>query len=202
MNRSALATLALASAMLTTACAASIEPDVVDGGPEPGGKVRVADNEDGSHTVQVNATDPEEWIYISLDQLRLMELDEPGTSVEWDLALQRFHYALNGGVSGSGLGELSIVEDALLFDVNLAPESGWSTDAPDSTADENALPDYAFETAGDGWYDYEGTSHILTPKRRVYVVRGAEGELFAIQILSYYSDVGSSGWPKFTVKPL
>ena len=53
-----------------------------------------------------------------------------------------------------------------------------------------------------GWYDYDGTGHILTPKRRVYVVRGAEGELFAVQILSYYSDVGSSGWPKFTVKPL
>jgi hypothetical protein len=202
MNRSALAAFTLASAMLATACADSIEPEVVDGGPGAGGKVRVADNEDGSHTVQVNANDPEEWIYVSLDQLRHMEPQEPGTSVEWDLALQRFHYALNGGVTGSGLGELSIVEDAFLFDVNLAPESGWSTDAPDSTADENSLPDYAFETAGDGWYDYDGTGHILTPKRRVYVVRGAEGELFAIQILSYYSDVGSSGWPKFTVKPL
>ena len=201
MTRSPLAAFALASAMLA-ACADSIEPDVVDGGAVAGGKVRVADNEDGSHTVLVNATDPEEWIYVSLGQLRHMEPEEPGTSVEWDLALQRFHYALNGGVTGSGLGELSIVEDAFLFDVNLAPESGWSTDAPDSTADENALPDYAFETAGDGWYEYDGTGHILTPKRRVYVVRGAEGDLFAIQILSYYSDVGSSGWPKFTVKPL
>ena len=202
MNGSALAALALASAMVVTACADSIEPDVVDGGAAALGKVRVADNQDGSHTVQVNANDPEEWVYVSLDQLRRMEPEEPDTSVEWDLALQRFHYALNGGVSGSGAGELSIVEGALLFDVNLAPESGWSTDAPDSTADENSLPDYAFETAGEGWYDYDGMGHILTPKRRVYVVRGAEGELFAVQILSYYSEAGSSGWPKFTVKPL
>ena len=124
MSRSALAALALAGATLTSACADSIEPEVVDGGPGAAGKVRVADNEDGSHTVQVNANDPEQWVYLSLDQLRHVEPEEPGTSVEWDLALQRFHYALNGGVSGSGLGELSIVDGAFLFDVNLAPESG------------------------------------------------------------------------------
>jgi hypothetical protein len=200
MKRSALAAFGLAGAMLGCACADSIEPDVVDAGPGVG-KVRVADNGDGSHTVRVNATDPEVWVYVSLAQLRLMELEDPGESVEWDLAFQRFHYALNGGVSGSGEGELSLVEGAFLFDVNLAPEDGWSTDQPDD-ADENSIPEYAFETAGEGWYEYDGSGHILTPKRRVYVVRGGDGDLFAIQILSYYSEAGSSGWPRFTVKPL
>lgn len=201
---------------LTTACAGDIRPDdfgfvagEVDASPvQPGEdaapprKVEVADNGDGTSTVTVNATSVTKWIYLDLTELAQVEPAEPATSADWDLGLQRFHYALDGGVSGAGEGSLVVIDGAALADVNEAPADGWVTDEPDSTDDEDALPEYAFESVEGGWYDYDPKNHQLTPKPRVYVVRGGGGELFALRIDAYYDGAGSPAWPSFTVKPL
>ncbi len=173
----------------------------MDAGPPPG-KVEVAENPDGTSTVTVNATSVTAWIYLDLAELAQVEPADPATSADWDLGLQRFHYALDGGISGAGEGSLVVMDGADLPDVTEAPADGWVTDEPDTTKDEDALPEYAFETAEGGWYDYEPTNHELTPKPRVYVVRGGTGDLFALRIDAYYDGAGSPAWPSFTVKPL
>jgi hypothetical protein len=210
VRRSACSALAGALiAMMATACAPSIRPDVPDSGAAgadsdggaPPGKVEVEDNGDGSATVTVNATDPESWVYLDLAEVALVEPADPGASADWDLGLQRFHFALDGGVSGAGQGALVVVDGAELTDVSDVPTEGWVTDAPDD-ADEDTLPEWAFETAEGGWYDYDDATHVLTPKPRVYVVRGADGDPFALRIDAYYNSAGSPAWPTFTVKPL
>lgn len=190
------------SATLAAACAGDIRPDRPDGAPRPDSKVEAIDNGDGTTTVTVDATDAESWVYIDLATVELVEPVDPAASSDWDLALQRFHYALDGGASGNGLGELAVVDGALLDDVGGEPEGGWSTDEPDDPEDEDDLPEFAFETADGGWYDYNDSTHVLTPKSRVYVVRGGTGESFALRIEAYYDGAGSPAWPKFTVKPL
>jgi hypothetical protein len=190
------------SATLAAACAGDIRPDRPDGAPGPDSKVQVIDNGDGTTTVTVDATDLDSWVYIDLGRVELVEPADPASSSEWDLALQRFHYALNGGASGSGMGELAVVDGALLDDVGGEPEDGWFTDEPDDPEDEDDLPEFAFETAEGGWYDYNDITHVLTPKSRVYVVRGGTGEPFALRIEAYYSAADAAAWPKFTVKPL
>jgi hypothetical protein len=210
MTRSA-AGLALALA----ACAGDIRPDDFGAGTEPDastvepgadaappGKVQVADNGDGTSTVTVNATSVTKWIYLDLTDLAQVEPPDPATSADWDLGLQRFHYALDGGISGAGEGSLVVMDGAALPDVTGAPAEGWVTDEPDTTEDKDALPEYAFETAEGGWYDYDPVDHELTPKPRVYVVRGGTGDLFALRIDAYYDGAGSPAWPRFTVKPL
>ena len=204
----------LCGALALAACAPSIEPDAppdaapvdpvngADAAPPPG-KVEVVENPDGSSTVTVNATAPEEWVYVDLAGPALMEPADPATSADWDLAFQRFHYALDGGVSGAGQGALVPLDGVALTDVNEAPADGWVTDEPDDEKDEDALPEYAFETAAGGWYDYDDVSHVLTPKQgRVYIVRGGGGALFVLRIDAYYNEAGSAAWPEFTVKPL
>jgi hypothetical protein len=207
-----------AGVMALSACAGDIRPatfgkgdDVqVDAAPAapgedaapPAGPVSVVDNGDGTSTVTVNATSVTKWIYLDLGDLAQVEPTDPPTSADWDLALQRFHYALDGGVTGAGQGELAVMDAALLADVTDAPADGWVTDQADDDVDEDTLPEYAFETAEGAWYDYDPETHVLTPKQRVYVVRGATGDLFALAIDAYYTDAGAPAWPRFTVKPL
>jgi HmuY protein len=172
-------------------------PDATVDGP-----IRVVDNGDGTATITVDATDEEKWVYVDLGELAHVEPADPATSADWDLGMQRFHFALDGGISGAGEGELAVADGAALADVTEAPADGWSTDAADDPKDEDALPELAFETAADGWYDYNFMSHVLSPKERVYAVRGGAGDLFAMQIEAYYDDAGSPAWLRFTVKPL
>ncbi|HKE18933.1 MAG TPA: HmuY family protein [Kofleriaceae bacterium] len=208
---------ALAAAVLAlSACAGDIRPDSfgegqgdVDAssataadGAAPAGPVAVVDNGDGTWAVTVNATSVTNWVYLDLGDLVQVQPADPPTSADWDLGLQRFHYALDGGVSGAGQGEVAIVDGATLADVTSAPADGWATDLPDDDVDQDTLPEYAFENAGGAWYDYDPETHVLTPKQRVYVVRGAAGDLFALGIEAYYNDAGSPAWPRFAIKPL
>jgi HmuY protein len=212
MSRMSRCHLSLAALAAVVGCAADIRPEGfgADSGTGPGvgpdagptETVTVVENADGSSTVRVNATDLEAWVYLDLSELAQMEPADPATSADWDLALQRFHYALDGGVSGAGQGALIVVDGAELADVSAAPAEEWVTDLPDDAVDEDVLPEYAFETAEEGWYDYDPASHRLSPKQRVYVVRGGAGALFALRIDTYYNGPGTPGWPKFTVKPL
>jgi hypothetical protein len=213
MRRTAYVALLALMAPGIAACADDIRPQIEEepdagSGPDPEvdaapvGKVTVTDNGDGTSTLVVDATDLEAWIYLDLASLEVLEPADPATSADWDLGLQRFHYALDGGVSGAGQGELVVVDGAVLADVTVAPSEGWVTDAPDDAADEDDLPEYAFEIAEGGWFDYNPETHVLTPKQRVYVMRGAAGDLFAVQIEDYYDDAGSPAWLRFTVKPL
>lgn len=215
MNRSPLLSLPVSLVVLSTvvmasACAGTIcpyETNEDDECLEPEGETgpqenfEVVSNPDGSSTVTVNAGSATAWVYLDLGELAVMEPADPANSADWDLGLQRFHYALDGGVSGLGLGALVVVDGTELDDVTEVPEEGWVTDEADDPEDEDALPEYAFETAEGGWYDYNPMNHVLTPKPRLYVVRGAEGEAYALRIDSYYNN-GNSAWPKFTIKPL
>src|SRR3954470_12046424 len=87
--------------VLVPACADSIRPELeVDGGatsgdgPLPTGPVATVRNSDGSYTTYLDATSEEVWRQLDL---------ETGLASDtgWDLAGQRFHLKLNGGVSGS-----------------------------------------------------------------------------------------------------
>ncbi|GEM_PF-2390502 len=148
------------------------------------GKIETEDLGGGLWSTQVDSSIEGEWIYLDLDT---------GTETEigWDLGFMRFGVKLNGGESGDGGVEVAILEGVEIADIKTAadlPDSlMWLTDAPD--ADEDGDLELAF---GD-WYDYDFSTHVLTPKPRVYVVRSDEDALFALQIDDYYSSAGTGG---------
>jgi hypothetical protein len=142
--------------------------------------------------VVVDATNEQDWQRYDFERVGLVEDDLP-----WDIAIQRFCIHLNGGVNGDGGVEAVTLEDVLFDEVTLADvppdgDNAWRTDVPDPE-DGYACIGAVF---GD-WYDYDSTSHILTPKPRVTIVRTVEGLPVKVEILDYYDDAGSSGYFRF-----
>lgn len=190
------AALAPAPILLLGACAPDLRTWVVlDDGPQA--SERSADsqsqpNPDGAldtgadlfdeTELVIDATDYEAWVHYDFERRGVVEDDLP-----WELAFQRYVVQLNGGVSGDGGVEVAVV-DTEDWDGVEVPADGWQTDAPDD--DEDGVPERAF----DDWYLYDSTSHVLTPRPLVYVVRSAEGRLFKLQILDYYDEAGTPGF--------
>lgn len=179
-----------------TACAPLIGPSPNDN-PDaaPGedsftatGKLTTRTNADGSSTTLVDSTSDTDWTYVDI-----ATFSESAETGPWDLRFQRFHISVNGGISGSGT-DVAPVFNASLDDVTAAPTTGYLVDDPDGD-DENTIPEYAFEQ-GDGWYDYNMDTHVLTPKKIVWVVRSPDTTI-KLAIDKYYDSAGTAGW--FTV---
>ena len=48
------------------------------------------------------------------------------------------------------------------------------------------------------WYDYNSSTHVLTAKDDVYLIRSSDGgSIYKIQMTDYYSESGTSGYPTF-----
>ncbi|MBO9541418.1 hypothetical protein J7643_12590 [bacterium] len=191
--------VALASALLLSlaGCAPSLAPNQTGqntAGNNAGGtdqdKSSTQTDANGLSTTRINAPSDTEWTYYDFDAKRVVEASSPS----WDLAFQTTNIKSNGGINGTGgvkVARLSADFDGLKD----APASGYKTDAEDSD-DADTKPDYAFATDG-GWYDYNSTTHVVTPKNVVYVVRTTEGRYVKLQMTKYYDDAGTSRFPTF-----
>lgn len=175
-------------------CAEDIRPGELDAGLVPDAKVATVRHPDGTATTRVNASSSEAWTFLDLDTGA-----EAGEPEAWDLAAQRFHIKLNGGVSGPGGVEIATSPLALAA-LTEPPSEGWVSDADDGD-DEGSDPDYAFEQ-GAGWYAYDGQTHVLTPRPITWVVRTTDDAAIALVIAGYYDDAGTSGYFTFHWKPL
>lgn len=154
-------------------------------------------DDDGSVlTVRIDATVHDTWRPIDLTLPGPIAVDDLATSVAWHLAVRRFHLAINGGVSGPGGIEAAFVEGATIDGPISVPADGWRTDvdAPDTDPPtvEHALGD---------WYHYDPSTHVLTPRPGVFVLRSAEAA-WAVRVDGYYDDAGNSGFPTLRLRAL
>ncbi|MBM7116373.1 HmuY family protein [Archangium primigenium] len=161
-----------------------LSPEPETNTPEAG-RVKSEAGADGSWTTVVDATSSEVWVGVDLDTRAEADAAVDAT---WDLAFQRFHVRTRGGANGSGGVKVAVLEGADFAALRAAPTSGYLEDE----ASEGTTPGTVFEREG-GWYNYEVGTHKLTPKPKVYVVRGDQGRHFKLQVVSYYDAVGTSG---------
>jgi hypothetical protein len=185
---------ALACALALAACAPSIRPEPPpDGGSiVPVGKVTTVQNPDGTSSTLVDATSMEDWIYVDFETGA--EIADTGP---WDLRFQRFHVSTNGGASGTGGVEVASIAARFAAIVE-PPPTGYYADAD---VDGDEVIDYAFDQNG-AWYDYDQTTHVLTPRQLVWVVKTAGGSTVKLAIDSYYDTAGTGGWMTFHWIPL
>jgi len=215
MDQTLLALALLGAVLAVPACADSIAPDEgpdgPDGGPPPPtapdggpaadaapaatGRVATVRRPDGTYTTRIDASASDAWIAVDLETGGEAAADGP-----WDLACQRFHVKLNGGVSGDRGVEVAPLVGADFAAVTAAPADGWIRDAADGD-DPGTDPDLAFEQ-GDGWYVYDPATHVLTPRPVVWVIRTSDGNVVKAVIESYYDDAGTSGHPRLRWAPL
>jgi HmuY protein len=122
----------------------------------------------------VDATSPERWRHFSF---RLGSVIDDAGPLDWDLGFRRFQIIANGGPRFTGRGGVVDLGDVVFADVASAPESGYVQTEGGGEPRNAALA---------GWYRYGFFSHMLTPRRRVWAVRAADGRYAKMEIVSYY----------------
>ena len=214
-------------ALSAGACAQDIRPtsggSPADGNGSAEDPIEQVDHGDGTYTTTVSAdvavdeacleacldeggeeeacdAKCELWIFFDLETAQQVNPLTPEDSDEWDVAFQRFKVKTNGGISGSGGVEGARLAGVDFSTLDQAPPGGYVVDAEDS-GDEDVDPDYVFLGPAP-WYDYDGTGHTLSPADAVYVLRSVEGNYFKVQMLDYYDDAGTSGFPKLRWGPI
>ncbi len=156
---------------------------------------------DGVQQARVDAKDEEQWVYMNLAEGKVVPEEEAGDATAWDLALRRFNIKLNGGASGSGDAVVALLPGAAFDDVTEVPvDATFLTDQTDANGD--GVDEYVMSIGDTRWYAYEATTHVLTPKELVYVVRGADSSFYKLEMLDYYDAAGTAGYPTFRWAPL
>lgn len=180
------------------ACADDLAPRDDDDGIIGGGdgKVVTVRNDDGSYTSAIDATATDSWASIDLD----LGVESIAPDDSWDVGAQRFHFRLHEGAAGAGGAQVMALGDVPLAQVSAPGNGAWLVDAPDGP-DENTTPDYAFEQ-GEGWYDYNSATHVLTPFPTTWLLRTGDGALRALRIESYYDTAGTSARFQLRWRPL
>lgn len=198
--RRSAAALAMLGLAATGGCAADLG-DQLTPGADAGVVAPVVNQEqgDGITTTVVAANDQDAWIYLDLESGSAVVPnapdDAPADLLEWDLGFQRQRIKINGGISGQGNAAVALVSDTGFDALTRAPAAAYIADEPDQ--DDNGEPEYAMSSGDNAWYDYDVTTHVLTPKDVVYVIRSVEGNHYKLAMQSYYDDAGTSGFPSF-----
>jgi len=167
---------------VVAACADSIEPDHpsngfdaavgTDDAPAATGRFQTTRGGDGTSTTLVDATSQTEWTYGDFTLGT-----EVAETAPWDLRFQRFH--ISTGKTGN---QVAIITGTSFAAVTTAPTTGW-------IADDDAM--FALDQ-GESWYDYNGETHVLTPKPIVYAVKLHGGGTIKMEIQKYYNSVGTA----------
>jgi hypothetical protein len=147
---------------------------------------RVLPGFDGSVPGEVLTIDASAPVYVDLGGAAVVAAPaDPATDLGWDLTADGYTLRLNGGVSGSGAGEAVTLADGVGWDdLGALPTEGWATDAAPPSPYEDG-------TALAAWFNYDPVSHQLSPSGRLHVVRGAEGDVYVVQVEAWDAGVFS-----------
>lgn len=179
------------------------------------GVLNVIDEKNGVKTVYVDASvggpqgvSTKPRFYLNLGTGTRVDVDDNAaeTSMDWDLALKRPVIFTNGGEGGAGQGKAGYVEKD--FDAVTAADEATAKLAAENFLDDDCNP--VLDRIGSpattfaDWYDYNEQTHVLTPFKHVYLVRGGTGKLYKLQILSFYTNpdgtIATEGGGRFLLK--
>lgn len=186
-------------------CSAAIDQLLAPVDKVSEGAVTTLSDENGTRTIFVDGTaggaaasasNPR--VYLNLETGARVDVTDVAARTEttWDLAIKRPVLFTNGGQVGSGSGGAVLV--AKDFADVTAADAESATFVTEEIVDAECAPKVdqtgAMRTSFDAWYDYDGATHHLTPHAGTWLVKGATGKLYKIQILSYYANPdGSEG---------
>ena len=119
----------------------------------------------GTDTVTLDTRDPDRWQFFAFGRGTLVPPDTAG----WDLAARRYHV-----ITARGVARLDTISfNALVH----APAAGFVATSYQRDTVNGALA---------RWYRYSMFSHLLHPRREVYVVRTHAGGQAKLEFLGYY----------------
>lgn len=137
---------------------------------------------ESSDTLSVDASSANAWTYVSVADGVITPAD-PETSLDWDFAINRTAFRTNGGLSGSGVGGAKLVGEGVDYDtVTEVSTLGFAVDAEYDLGFGGPVVGSATLA---GWYDYDLSTHAVTPGDRVYALRTANGDYAKLRILTW-----------------
>ncbi|MET0342268.1 MAG: hypothetical protein ABW252_14785 [Polyangiales bacterium] len=143
----------------------------------PGSDGATATNS-AARELTVDATDREAWTFLDLDT---GTQDKSEAAVAgWDVAIQRSNLRLKPRA------QAALVAGASFESVTEAPREGWGSDV--TAADGKTT--YFLSSGETTWYDYDGSTHVLTPKPNVYVVQ-TDGGHQKLAVLAWANEAGT-----------
>ena len=165
-----------------------------------------------SAVVNASGTD---WKYFSFAKGKEVTVEDPKTSLDWDIAFNRYYVKLNGGDSGKGQAEVIKTDKTVLSEVKEVPASGYSKDKQGvmSLGMPPKPTKGSFSATISGGIKGENTTgyvtidmaNMMTGKgdiygitKYVYVVKTAEGKPLKLQFTDYTSSEGKGGYPAFS----
>lgn len=140
----------------------------------------------GPKILTIDATDTDTWAFVDLSKGTGVK-PQSWFSLDWDLAIRRFHFRTNGGKTNpsgpGGIVDLGVVP----FDsVSEAPEGGYLEDQSPHGNEEPMNPLLVH------WYDYSMWTNTLKSKNHVYALRTANGRYAKFRIVGYYCPDGQA----------
>ena len=110
-------------------------------------------------------------------------------TANWDIAFKGTNIITNSGINGDAQAA-AVVLVGTLSDITEAPaDNEFNVD----TQILNAIP----SGSGNGWYNYNPTTHAITPiPGRVLVFKTHNGNYAKMEILSYYKDATTTPQPE------
>ena len=168
----------------------------------------------------LNASDEQKWVYFSFQTGTTVEVINPKTTDNWDIAFNRYNIRTNGGVSGIGEAEVVNTNSKDFAAVTKAPAEGYEKDKevtdfgrphpgqtqPSVTKSEKnpVISGTVNKQDSKGWYNYippkqgeKTPNHEIT--KYVYVLKTAKGGKYVkIQLTGYTNDKNETGYITFT----
>lgn len=141
--------------------------------------------------ITVDATNQDIWAYFSFKEGKIINIEDPASSKDWDLGFQRTKIKVNGGISGPGDGGVLMLTETKFDSVKQAPAGDYEIDTKETLA---IVPQ-----SKKGWYIYTGvpTHWILPIEDRVFVIKTAVGNFAKVQFIGYYKDNKNKKNPAF-----
>ncbi|MCK5776859.1 MAG: HmuY family protein [Bacteroidales bacterium] len=147
-----------------------------------------------------------DWIYYSFKEAKevaVAEVDHE-TSLDWDIAFNRYNVRTNGGESGAGQAAVYDAGKVDFTSVLKAPTDGYVIDDTiqivkaflgQSVEWMTSTGNDAFKGCVEMSYGSSGPSYNTND--HIYVVKTADGKYAKLWIKSYYNDNGVSGFINF-----
>jgi hypothetical protein len=140
-----------------------------------------------------SATTPSPRVYINLATGARVDVTDKTAieSLEWDLSFKRAVIYTNGGSGGSGKGASLFVEGKAIGAVSAADGQGGTFVAEEFfNADCDASLDLigSVRTSLSSWYDYDQSTSYVSARAGTFLVKGAKGDLYKVQMKEYYAN--------------
>ncbi len=171
-------------------------------------KLRFASWDDGAYVLDLAPVDlelevvstsvaPPEgdgWTYLDLRANAVVTVDAPETDLGWDLGVSGTMLKTNGGTSGAGEGAAVDAGETALADVMSAPTGRYEVDKELPRLDPPGSGTFSGNPVLNGWYDYDPTTHAVSPNGHTYVLKTADGGFVKLHVTGYADGTLDFDW--------